>query len=489
MNQFDLLVDECEKHVRDGQTSRAAHVLRLLTIKSIPRIHRLKIANLCRRVMLIRRGLMVLAPIVLDRESKFISKGATPAEIAEYAALLLRVGAVNEAIGILENLNREKTPEANLYLAFCRFALWENGLAADSLRTYLQFGLTPYMSLVGKVNLAAALVDEKGSREECLALLAENIEYAKREGFQRLLGNCYELRAQLFLSERKFAPARSDIDASYALFASDKSLGNHYARKWDAILQGMKSKNPEPIDRFRKEAQKIGHYESVREADLYRLKVEFDLRRFSYLYMGTPFLAYRKRIEKELGQNFSQKSYRFGYRNSKCIELEDFSVDGKAMLKPAKNTHRLVEILLRDFYKPMSLGELFSAVFPQERFDVYHSTDRLHKIIRRARRELKDTGLPITVEEVEQRYRIELIGPIAIEIPLAERKINFNNAHLQVLQKNMMAEKEFSALEGREVLGFSKASFNRFINAILLEGLAVRLYTGPATRYRLTKGS
>ena len=97
VRHFETLVRECDAEIRAGRPQLAVQKLSHLGTSRIPREWRTPIAKLCRRTGLYNLGLRLLARIVCGPNSQ-----ATAAEITEYSALLLRSGAVEEALEKLE---------------------------------------------------------------------------------------------------------------------------------------------------------------------------------------------------------------------------------------------------------------------------------------------------------------------------------------------------------------------------------------------------
>jgi hypothetical protein len=85
------------------------------------------------------------------------------------------------------------------------------------------------------------------------------------------------------------------------------------------------------------------------------------------MYFGTAFAAYRSRIEAEVGHGPSANFFRFGEINSPCLDMSTGELDTGLKLKAAKANHQVLRVFLRDFYRPCSLGSLFSELFPGSR--------------------------------------------------------------------------------------------------------------------------
>src|SRR5204863_379881 len=80
--------------------------------------------------------------------------------------------------------------------------------------------------------------------------------------------------------------AESYLNQATAILDEDEGVDRLFVHKWRSILLAFKSGDPSPIEEFRVQAQKVGHWESVRDADFHLLKMTKDERLFKKLYFG-----------------------------------------------------------------------------------------------------------------------------------------------------------------------------------------------------------
>src|SRR5688572_12946316 len=102
LSRSEDLCIKCDEEIRAGRVAEAAKKLSALTPSQIPRPEVLHLANLCRRTALTELGLKILTPVVRPLVNGK-SPPATGAELSEFAILLDRVGAVADALSLLEN--------------------------------------------------------------------------------------------------------------------------------------------------------------------------------------------------------------------------------------------------------------------------------------------------------------------------------------------------------------------------------------------------
>ena len=483
MKSLTDLLQECEADLRAGQGQQVAKRLAKLNSAKVPREYRLRLANICRRAGLIAVGLRLLSPVI-HSETDRNNSDATSEELAEYAVLLQRSGALEEALSTLGRVDTDAVPAALLYRAFCRFNRWQYEEAIPDLKDYLKNPPSDYMKIVGQVNLAAALL-ATDRIDEAQRTLAQVIESARAQGFSRLVGNSLEMRAQVHITKNDFAQAKSDLDEAMSLFGPEQTLDHLFVRKWKAVLASIESSSPLPLMEFRQAAQAQRDWESVREADLFALKIQFDKDKLDHLYFGTPFGSYRERVRRKLGTAPEETSYIFGKPGSPTLDLLTGEIEGFPHLTAGGKVHQCLEILTRDFYRPISLGGLFAELFPWEYFEIDSSPNRVHQIIRRTRRWLEDARLPMEVIEDASHYSVRITGDFALLVPLERGSVEWHELQLQKLRSTTSALDAFSASEARTKLGLSVASFKRLASWALEHGKFEKLGAGCATLYRL----
>lgn len=475
----------CEEDVRAGRGHMAAKRISHLNIAKIPRLYRLAFANIARRTGLFSFGLRLLTPIV--RLHKSGARGAaSPAELAEYAMLLMRIGAVAEGLELLKDLPATTVPEVNLYRAIGHMNRWESEQAVLELSNYLDANLNTYQKLLGQVNLAAALITSEFFNE-AQNLLDEAIDTARREKSYRLLGNCLELRAQTFIHTEKFEAAQADLVSAEDLIGEQRTADQLFVRKWKTILQGLMSNDPDPIHSFQMEAIKRQHWESVRECDLYLLKIRFEQARFHHLVAGTPFPSYRSRIVRTLNRKIELDHYMYGFADAPCLDLASGRIGHRAQVSFGKQTHHLLTILLKDLYRPLRLGGLFSELFVTEHFDIHSSPARVRQSLYRARRHIQAAQIPLSILHYQLNYRVEVHQGLSIRLPFEYVNLDRDQETLTKLMdwSHSQSRIEFTARQARQALDLPLTTFQRFATWAVSKGRLFRLGSGRHTRYRI----
>ena len=484
MQDFTELLKDCETDLRAGRTQSVAKRLGRLNTSKIPREMRLPLANVCRRAGLVSVGMKILSAAVRPKRG---GEMATSGELAEYAVLLHRSGANNEALATLARVDTSKVPEALLYRAFCNFQDWEFDQAIVALGGYLEAPLAPYPRFVGQVNLAAAHVWAQ-NWDKALELLGANIATAKESSYFRLQANCHELRAQVHLSQNRMGEARVDLEEANKLFvANSAGLDQLFVKKWTAIVSSLESGRLEKIEDFRTEALTRQNWESVRDVDFWALRVQFEEDRFEHLLFGTPFPNYRARVCEEFGREPERSHYVFGAESAPCLDLASGCLvgTGRELLSPGKKGHQALEALLRDFYRPLRLGSLFAELFPGEHFDIFSSPDRVHQILRRTRRALEENDIPVVIEEIKGSYKVRIEGNFSFLVPWDRRPVEGHHVDFARLQAEYPVGQRFSAKEARLRLGMPKSTFQLLTSWAVEHGKLEMSGPKNAARYRV----
>ena len=460
MTDYRDLIEKCEGYLRTGDGLLAAQALGGLRVTEIPRQYRLPLANICRRANLLSVGLKILANVIASHRER--TEEATSSELAEYAVLLERCGAVKEALSILKHVDTSKAPEAYLYRAFCHFKSWDYGAAIPELIAHIDITPSPYLRLVGQVNLAAAyVIDEKYDLAK--ALIDKNIALANEHGFTRLKGNCHELRGQLLLRQNDFSGARASLNEAEHIFSQEKTFDQFFVRKWQTVLKSFDTKDHALLVGLKQEAFERKDWETVREADLFQLSLKFNESQFNHLYFGTPFESYRNRIRSFLGKTPQSKHFLHGELGGPVFNLATGEISDGDHLNPGKLIHRTIGVLLRDLYRPLRIGGLFAEIYPDEYFDIYSSPGRIHQLLFRMRDWIKENQIPVALVEDQRTYSLAVNGTFAFQLAAEEQSVEGWIPTWTRLITEFQSEQEITARDVRSRLQLKPSSCKRFL--------------------------
>lgn len=492
MTQADnLLLEQTDHAIKAGQGRVARRILRSSDLNRVPRAHRSKLANIARRADLPNLAVSLLNPLVRPSTRK---KGdaATDVEKAEYAAALTSIGAADEAIEVLGEFDSSQTPAALLYHAFALFGSWDYAAAIPLLESYVQSSsLSEYERLVGRVNLAAALVHTK-CLDRAEPMLIELKAFAQKQGHRLLLGNVLEIWAQAAIHAKDWKLAERLLAESRATLASSESLGEFFVKKWEVILSALRSDSlascQKAFDRLRQEALQWQHWETLRDLDFFTASISRDAHAALHVYAGTPFAAFRSRLLLEIPFSLDIPSSYLWRLGAKARPTHQISLidgrngDGEQILEVGQVMHRLLRLLASDFYRPMRVPTLFSRLFPGEHYHPIHSSMRVHQAMKRLRTWMDRSGLPIAIEEFNGFYslkgqRVEIVVPTDSGKETPERLV------AQQL-KARFPDDEFGVQDVRQALGTTERTAQRILRELLSQGLVVKVGKGRATSYR-----
>jgi tetratricopeptide (TPR) repeat protein len=469
MTSYGELIRLCDEEIRAGQMARAAQRLRQMSVSDrIPREYILPLANVCRRAGVIVKGLRLLTPFV--RPHKYQNESSA-GELAEYGILLHRFGAFAESHSILSQVRADEVPEALLYMSFCHFSQWNHLEALPLLSDYFSRDLSPYMRLVGRLNYAAILV-HASRYEEALELIGEILSVSEQKQHGRLMGNAYELRAQVRLHRREFSAARSDLRQATALIGGNRSFDSFFVRKWNAVLCALEHCDAKVLLDMRREALELLEWESAREADRFRLKVKFDQDLFDHLIFGTHWPNYKRMVCAELNKQVSREEYVFGESCSNVLDLATGLVEGTQVSEPLSGLcHRVVSVFLNDFYSGRRVGDLFSELFPGEYFNIFTSPGRVRQAIYRTRAWFMENAVPLSIEERGGFYLF--FGTRGFGVRLRHSRglasCGFSR-QWEILHSTFAAQGRFGAKAARNRLGITRTSMQRLLKWAISQG-------------------
>jgi len=472
VKNYGAIIEQLDAEIRSGRPQTVAHQISKINLSRVPRHWRLPLAKICRRAGLYSQGLQLLTRVV-HCFKRGLAFAARPPELAEYAALLLRSGSVNEALDYLINIDTKQAPDALLYRSYCHFVRWEFNEAIPFLEAYLASDLSSYAKLVGESNLAYAYVETR-QYVAAIALLESIAQIAGENGFLNLECTCRVYRAQVYFYKSEFELARNEIELAQR-HSGSQTNDQMLARKWKLILDGVETKSVVPFNELRELAIRNHDWATWREADLFSLNVEFDQQRFLHLYFGTPYTRFRERMVEELGVSPRQSNYILGTHNAPCFDVLTAEIDARAGLKPGRLCHRMIEVLLSDLYQPMRIGALFSALFPGEIFFVSSSPDRVHQLIFRTRKWLDDNQIPVTIIETDGFYSLSIVGQFSFRIPMNCEPCDPMLIYFEKLKAALGPSCSFTAKTAREALGLSKTTVFRLMQWAISIGKVERL--------------
>jgi hypothetical protein len=206
--------------------------------------------------------------------------------------------------------------------------------------------------------------------------------------------------------------------------------------------------------------------------------------RFRRLYVGTPFAGYKQRILRTLDVQAPTGSFILGHGGRPCLDIRSGQFAGGGNLNRGGKIHLLISVLLKDLYRPLKLAGLFGELFPEEYFAVDSSPDRVHQILRRARRWADSEGFGSFIAEDQGDFSFNGDSGFSVKIYSGEIQIDKNQLALRHLAE-WAKSRPFTAADARAVLGMSSSAFGRFTLWAVENSALLKLGSGSRTTHAL----
>lgn len=436
--KWDSRIELLENQIRGGELEAVRNALMAPDIGKVPRSHCSRLANIARRAQRPSLSLRLLQPIVRPKVKNFTS--ASGEETLEYAYALQRVGAKNESLKLLENLSQHHY-KAHLASAFHHMFEWNYREAIRHLDRHMgSQEISPYEAIVAEVNRLACLVALNDREAESLF---RNLSRSIQEnGSVILRGNSLEIMAQYWIGLGNFKEARRLLGEAKDLIVDSGDIYRLLIEKWLAIADALENEHLEPLFAIRQQALVLSHWETLRDLDFVRAKLQPGSHWADWVYYGTPYAGFRDRFKDV--RIFAETCW--VARETEANQKWDpwFPLGGGGDLM-----HRFAASLLRDFYRPARIGEIFSNLFPDQYFDIEVSPNRIHQIASRARLWLEEENVPARLEEASGSYSLRWNSGLALlarKTPIRFTKIEFlferfRESHPVVLSSREWAKK------------------------------------------------
>ena len=486
ITELDRNMEDIERLIRNGQFAEVRDALKKIPVSSVPRESLVRFVNLANRSQEFDISLRALHRIV--RGDPRLVGQPSDLEKMEYCFVLRKVGAVREALALAESLNAGSHPKALYHVASCRISMWDYMGAVPLLKSYIQtLEEGDYHRLVALMNLAAALI-QCDQLHEAEYVLSDLQSILKKQNLKLLLGNSFELKAQLHLRQKKWSLAAEAAQTSMQLLPQSHTTSGLFARKWEAVVECLRSGKTAPLTRVQKLAVELQHWETVRECDFHKAVARQNQTLLKYLYYGTPFPSYRDKIlqRSETELVLPEDAYWNGTQLKKMkntLHLKQARF-GEMELNPGKALHRMLLALCRDFYKPMNPVTAFGLVFPEE-FYSPTALNRVHQIVKKLRSWLDESQTGISVETVGSSYRLRFDGSSAIIVPIQSPDLSARELEFQKVQ-SIFSGKTASATEVRKNLNLSFGKVNGLLNWAVENRKLEKTGNGRMTRYKFS---
>lgn len=491
----ELPLEPLTRKIQTGKLAEARAELVTLLRKKVPRESLVAFAGLCRRSGLAEKGVRLLHPIVHPAARRPVE--ATPDEKTEYAACLTILGAQDEALELLATVDPARCPAAYLARAYAEIRNWNYGESIEPLRAFAAHPKTkPYEKRIAKVNLVAALVQE-GEHRRALPLLGELLHDASIRKNKLLTANLLEIATENLVRLKRYPEAAKSADKAGELLEGAPGIYEFFTRKWKAVLAlatGV-SDGRARLDAIRNEAWEKAYWESARDCDRYEVLLTGNPELLTRLLVGTPFPAFRRRIEREL-KAAPEPAKRYGWRGttggegkpSHWLDLGSGESNRPGRLRVGGTLHRFLLGLASDFYRPIETATLFRIVYPGEFYHPEGAPHRVHQLVVEARRFFSKGGFPIALEAQNGSYRLRFESPRACLwlSPGPTADASRPRLLLEKLRGRFEA-RAFTSEQAMALTDLSQRSAVRLLGEAVRDGLLVREREGKQIRYRFAR--
>ncbi|HTL11839.1 MAG TPA: hypothetical protein VL588_05095, partial [Bdellovibrionota bacterium] len=400
-----LELEEIWTLLTNGSMAEARKRIEALGPARIPREHVGRLGFLIRRADRPRDAAAYLRRYVYRGGRTLPS--ATDEEMAEYAMSIGQLGAIPEALSLLEGVSEERYPNATIHRAMLMFSEHRYAESIPILRRLVaREGVARVLHFSARARLAHALameefvkpVDQREFRVIAQALL-DDPEVTREHG--RVRRYALMILAWEPLFDRDFSRA---IERLEALRVECESADDHGGLLEAELWLGVARLNRAT------EAQAalgaIGEWETIRISEFYLGLLANDLPLLSRLYLGTPHTAFKLRV----GAVFQSRGlplpsgaeWRLGQGTAEPLVIEvanGVRPGSQGYLKEGQVMQRVFAILASDFYRPLRLAEMHSVLYPGAHYESFSGSERVHRVVRRLRGWFREQGLPLTVVE------------------------------------------------------------------------------------------
>lgn len=494
---YQILVEKLEDLTRLGKSNLVLAELQKLSFAQLPRTFRFPLADIARRISMPLLALKMMNPIIRGADGEI--QAPEPKELIVYATSLTSLGCHQEAIDILSKIPTSNNPEVDLFLSFAHFGRWEYKRTIPILKRYVDLsGLTEYQKIVGKVNLLAALVSE-GLWSEADFEIQELLKVTRERNYKLLHGNTLELQAQSYVSRKQYSEALNSLKKAQEILTSTSGIYFQFVRKWQVITKLLinpdDSQAKEERSRLRATAIHSRSWEIVRDLDLYLGLALKDEAQYLQVLSATPFVAYRRRAERILGhpidlpKNYLRTTFPSTENSDtlnvvKEIDYQNWPSSFLNVTKFRPTLYTTMEILTRDGYKPMPLGELYSRLYPKTYFAPLTSEKRIHNVLYRLRQIFVALDWPLQIHTQNNEFFIQPAKPgIAIRKTLLP--LHIHEIFLSYLHK-MFKDHSFTSSEATKALGLSKRYTNNLIKIGISKNRLLKIGQGRSISYRFS---
>lgn len=471
-----LLLQQLEEKLKGGRTKEVLVHLSSINISQLPRADRLPFAELARRAGSPELAVKFLIKIIYPHSRKHHIQ-ATTDEYLSYASALRALGFLKEAKDILKNVNEEISPAVLLQRALLLFSEWKYHEAIRILKKFINSKkISDYQKIIGQVNLLSAYISSE-NYDKAYTLACILLEKTKEKSFHLLHGNCLELISQYYIFTNQYTKAKESLASAEHVLKDFSGIYFYYVKKWQFILMLLSQDKPADFDQqlltFKEMAQSKNFSEIVRDLDFFKYLSEKNETQLMHVLVGTPIPSYLQRAQFLMKRKFSLPSkVVLNENNSIIFDYKNHHFLFKPLLR------KLIWLLSKDFYKPISVGQVFSVLYPEECFNPETSVKRIDSLVYRLNNYFKKNHPNLYIQRNHYSYSINNHAQLIIY-----RQLSSNTDIALILFKKHLANHFFSRNDFEKYLNISSSSAKRLIQSAIKRKKIKIINKGHQQRY------
>lgn len=386
-------------------------------VKKPPRECLSKFAALARRAGFSYQSLRILQPL-FRKEGRSINLNTSTHEKTIYGSALIVVGAKDEGLRLLEEIDPKEQPEALSFKATAKISEWKYSEALPILEDYLNnYELSPLQRLVGALNLSSCYI-VANKPQKFKRLIKDCYQLAEQTKAQHLRLSIVELEAQFYYSQNEFNRSQQIIRKSFPNGIQEPStVFEALLKKWDLlslsqISQGRNEQRNiyEAIGQLGQVCKHKQYWEVYRNCDLqYGLLTDQETKVYK-AYFGSPYKEYRKKLLGQIKGRFDIPDWWINKSSDSnsifALNRTTASCGNDVIIEPFKKSWNLFFLLSQDLYRPVSLGYLFNELFPEEYFAKRLAAHRVQQLLLGLRKAFNSKDLTIDIQAKHTNYRL-----------------------------------------------------------------------------------
>jgi len=466
-------ISECDGLIKIGQGKQVLELIQAIPVKAIPRKYLSQIGTLLNRTGGSYYCLKILHSYI---RGSYYDLG-TDIEKKVYAKALIEIGAQNEGLDLINELNTSDDPSILLTKSFCYFKSWDYQTALPLMLKYINQVDDEYMKLVGKINLSSIYIFLQ-KYDLALSTLT-HLEEALSQKQQLLKGYVLEQMGQIYLQQGHYEKATHTLTNSINILKNSNQKALLYPQKWLGLLNLKTKNNSKLLNDVRNKNFLFNDFETLRDLDYWQGTINDDHDLLSKVYYGTPFTSFQNRIDK--------KNVYASWSWGKSSNASIFNVFGDKLPMTNELTSQLFCHLVSDNYKPMTLGSIHAALFGDEFYNPESSPDRIYQIISRLNKKL-NSQFNYKIEKTNGLYQIspENINNFLYSVNKNDVELISNPKDILASQvKTFFRDANFTAKELSSKFNITQRTANRWIAELSDKNSVVKIGQGRSTKYKV----